>query len=56
MFHCWAICSKFDTVQYSTKPAGKKMNITANATGMYCNIFCCIGSMPGAIGCSFDCA
>ena len=30
--------------------------VTAKATGMYCSTFCCIGSMPGAGGCSFDCA
>jgi len=43
----------FCTNQYSTRPDGKKMNITENISGMNCISFCCIGSMPGAGGCSF---
>ena len=35
------------TSQYSTRPDGKKMNITENAIGMICITFACTGSEIG---------
>ncbi|MNT38190.1 hypothetical protein D3C72_1743730 [compost metagenome] len=37
------------TTQYNTRPAGKKKNITENATGMIFIIFACIGSAGGGL-------
>ncbi len=44
MSHCWAIDSTLLVIQYSTKPAGKKKNITLKANGMIHIILACIGS------------
>jgi len=54
MCHCWKICSELLISQYSTRPAGKKMNITENAIGMICITFACTGSWIG-VGDSFTC-
>ena len=54
MCHCWKICSELLTSQYSTRPDGKKMNITENAIGMICITFACTGSEIG-VGDSFTC-
>src|SRR4051812_10874960 len=42
--HCCAIDSTLLVIQYSTRPAGKKKNITLNASGMIHIILACIGS------------
>src|SRR5471032_212698 len=42
--YCWAIDSTLFTTQYSTRPDGKKKNMTENASGMNNIIFACIGS------------
>jgi hypothetical protein len=51
---CWAIDSTLLVIQYSTRPAGKKKNITENASGMIHIILACIGS--GGWGLSAVCS
>ena len=41
--------SRLLTTQYSTKPAGKKKNITEKTIGMIFIIFACIGSVGGGL-------
>jgi hypothetical protein len=48
IIHCCAIASRLLTNQYKTRPAGKKMNITLNTSGMIHIILACIGS--GGVG------
>ena len=50
MTHCWAIDRMLLVSQYSTRPAGKKKNITLNTSGMIHIILACIGSG----GCGFS--
>ncbi len=52
--HCWAIDRMLLVNQYSTKPAGKKKNITLNTSGMIHIILACIGS--GGAGLSAVCS
>src|SRR3954468_12302973 len=42
--HCCAIDSTLFVTQYSTRPAGKKKNITENASGINHIILACTGS------------
>ena len=51
--HCCAIERMLFVIQYSTKPAGKKKNITLNASGMNHINLACIGS--GGTGLSAVC-
>src|SRR5215470_16616799 len=52
MSFCWKIWSTFDTVQYSTRPAGKFRNIKVKMNGMTNIIFACRGSpVVGVIFC-----
>ena len=44
MIHCCAIDSRLFVSQYSTRPAGKKKNITLKISGMNHIILACIGS------------
>ncbi len=44
MTHCWAIDNTLLVIQYNTKPAGKKKNITLKANGMIHIILACMGS------------
>ena len=44
MTHCCAIDNTLLVIQYNTKPAGKKKNMTLNASGMIHIILACIGS------------
>ena len=53
MIHCWAMDSTLLVIQYSTKPAGKKKNITLKASGMIHIILACMGS--GGAGLSAVC-
>src|SRR5690349_23478472 len=53
MNHCCAIDSTLLVIQYSTRPAGKKMNITLKASGMIHISLACIGS--GGVGLSQVC-
>src|SRR5262245_17275823 len=46
--YCWAIDRMLLTSQYSTRPAGKKKNITLKASGMIHIILACTGS--GGVG------
>ena len=55
MCHCWKIWMQLLTSQYSTRPGGKKMNITENAIGMICMTFAWTGSEIG-VGDSFTCS
>src|SRR5690606_35159768 len=52
--HCWAIDSTLLVIQYSTRPAGKKKNITLNTSGMIHISRACIGS--GGVGLSQVCS
>src|SRR5450830_2139211 len=54
MSHCCAIDSTLLVIQYSTKPAGKKKNITLKASGMNHISLDCIGS--GGAGLSAVCS
>ncbi len=54
MNHCWAIDRMLFVSQYSTRPAGKKKNITENTSGMIHIILACIGS--GGVGFSQVCS
>ena len=49
--HCCAIDRMLFTTQYSTRPAGKKKNITENTSGMIVMTLACTGS--GGVG-SFE--
>ncbi len=42
--HCWAIDNTLLVIQYSTRPDGKKKNITLKASGMNHIILACNGS------------
>ena len=53
MTHCWAIDKMLLVIQYSTKPDGKKKNITLKMRGMNHIILACIGS--GGAGLSAVC-
>ena len=44
MSHCCAIDNTLLVIQYNTKPAGKKKNITLKASGMIHIILACMGS------------
>src|SRR5262245_34236990 len=50
MYHCCAIDSRLFVSQYSTRPAGKKKNMTLNASGMIHISLACTGS--GGVGLS----
>ena len=52
--HCCAIDKMLLVIQYSTKPDGKKKNITLNTSGMIHIILACIGS--GGAGLSAVCS
>src|SRR5687768_3349222 len=52
--HCCAIDSTLFVIQYSTRPDGKKKNITENASGMNHISLACIGS--GGVGFSAVCS
>src|SRR4051812_30294733 len=52
--HCCAIDRTLFVIQYSTRPAGKKKNITEKASGMIHIILACIGS--GGTGFSAVCS
>src|SRR6476661_8736159 len=52
--HCCAIDSTLFVIQYSTRPAGKKKNMTENASGMIHIILACTGS--GGAGFSAVCS
>ena len=51
--YCWVIDRMLFVSQYSTRPAGKKKNITENASGMIHIILACTGS--GGVGLSQVC-
>src|SRR4051812_17175689 len=53
MSHCWVIDRMLFVSQYSTRPAGKKKNITENTSGMIHIILACTGS--GGVGLSQVC-
>ena len=53
MTHCWAMDKMLLVIQYSTKPDGKKKNITLNTSGMIHIILACMGS--GGAGLSAVC-
>ena len=42
--HCCVIDNTLLVIQYNTKPAGKKKNITLKASGMIHIILACMGS------------
>ena len=48
--HCCAIDRMLFTTQYSTRPDGKKKNMTENISGIHIIILACIGSA----GCGFS--
>src|SRR4051812_24162220 len=52
--HCCAIDRTLFVIQYSTRPAGKKKNITENTSGISHIILACIGS--GGTGFSAVCS
>ena len=54
MSHCCAIDKTLLVIQYNTKPAGKKKNMTLNARGMIHIILACMGS--GGAGLSAVCS
>ena len=54
MIHCCAIDRMLFVSQYSTRPAGKKKNITLKISGMNHIILACIGS--GGAGFSAVCS
>jgi len=54
IIHCWAIDKMLFVIQYSTKPAGKKKNITEKISGMNHINLACIGS--GGAGLSAVCS
>ena len=54
MTHCCAIDKMLLVIQYSTKPAGKKKNITLKMSGMNHINLACIGS--GGAGFSAVCS
>ena len=51
--HCCAMDKTLLVIQYNTKPAGKKKNMTEKASGMYHIILACKGS--GGVGFSAVC-
>src|SRR2546422_11770054 len=52
--HCWAIDRMLLVIQYSTRPAGKKKNITLKTSGMNHISLACMGS--GGAGLSAVCS
>src|SRR5688572_12168811 len=51
--HCWTMENMLLTTQYSTRPEGKKKNITEKISGIHSIIFACSGS--GGVGLSLVC-